>query len=171
MVTRWATLDVSSPRQLAQRRLGWPRPRRAAWLIGPIRRCLRGTNGPCSFKSRCSFKSPPAPQRFSDRLGAGWRLLSGCNPANSPPLDSNLGALHRTPSSTPFSTGLQAPLHSTPNPDRLTPGLQQTARLAFQRAFLWGPGVSLIFQLRPLTPRWLRPFCHSDPIASHARTW
>ena len=74
--------------------LDWSRPHRAAWLIGPSRRRLRGANGPCSFKS------PLVPQRRSDRYVTGWRLLTGC--LHRPT------ALHwnRT------SPGLQAPLHS-----------------------------------------------------------
>ena len=116
-----------------------------------------------------------------DHLGLLCRWLATSlrlpPPTNSPALDSNLSrtpssaalrrptALHRTRTSPGLRTNWPLVL-STPTPARLhsTPGL------AFQRALLWGTGVRLVFYLRPFTSRWLRPFCHFDPISPSTRT-
>ena len=101
-----------------------------------------GARSPRTVLSLAGDFSPAAstdPQ-FCTALQAWLRSRLRSDDPDCPPLDSNLGALH--PDSEP----------------------RQTARLAFQRAFLWGTGVSLIFYPQPFTPRWLRTFCHFDPI-------
>ena len=68
VVTRWGDPRRSFDAVVGAARLGRPRPRRAAWSIGPSRRRLRGANGPCSFRvDALSLKSPLTPQRRSDR--------------------------------------------------------------------------------------------------------
>ena len=51
VVTRWGDPRRLVDTAVGAARLGWPRPRHAAWWFGPVRRRLRGTNGPVLFQS------------------------------------------------------------------------------------------------------------------------
>jgi len=85
VVTRWATLDVSSTRQLAPRDLVGPGPAVRPGGSGLADDASEERTGLCSFRVDVLFKSPPVPQRLlgssrgpitSDRSVAGWRPLS-----------------------------------------------------------------------------------------------
>ena len=152
VVTRWATLNVSSStRQLVQWRLGWSRPCRAAWLIRSSRRRLRGANGPCSFRVDALLKARS--------LLSIARTVSG--PAGDlSPVATRPTALHWTRTSprlqTPLRSDDQQPctgLEPLPDSERTelwrSPPRLRTGFSASQPGLLSGSGV--VFGVSPST--------------------
>ena len=114
---------------------------------------------------------PPRGPITSDRYVAGWRLLSGSStdPQFCTALQTWLCSRLRCAPTTARlpSTGLE-PWHSPPDSKLHCARLRTPTdcSLGVPACPFMGTGVSLIFYPQPFTPRWLRPFCHFDPISS-----